>query len=770
MLFNTPEEADSLLQVRDNPAVLQLSDVGPNWILAKKKSTLFYSRMIFRTPDWKLGICRFCPANQVPFSFYGNSLVVKKHFNDIHLVKKPSPSTEISLSRFPESMHTLANWSLASNAKPSMLDSKFFSNFLQTFFKEACAYFGHSQFDLKVSAPSSKSVKKRCSSIAEEFRVKLHNIMSHTELVSLSTDGWSTHDTSYLALIANVVSFSGFSSRYLIGFEPYDRGETSGAFHTAAILDCLLNETSVKEQIFPLPRVLVADSCAANIAAFGYSDFFRSGVFVPCSSHLLHNSVLAAINFVPAMSNLVDQVRTFSAFIRNRSKFATMVLETFNSTASNKISKIALLDGPTRWNSVYLMIDRFLLLQPTMKYILDPNMDLAGVFKTRTGRVRYSDNPLSDYCRFKSLYQFLCNESVIRELTDVNKILQAVYKQSNHLQSELGNIGFVWNMVKLISWVLSQEVRSKLALEASLELCTKNLCNHEKLTLSTAFASALLFQLKHRFFVDNTSSIREHSVAAISENPLRDVSEEYPQRKRRAAARGGREGDQFHATAIALVKNNPYTNGQYFSDQVPLIKSTLPPPNLPSTFLFQNISDSTERLRGFIFLACYLDPLVDRSIEPFSGCAKEVADRLACILPSESNRLSSDGEDLDESITTRHLRSLTIKPALPKTLHEQVEHFAGRQHTAPDGPAAFWIKESTQELYSELWRLGFLIVSTPATSANVERVFSIARTMSGFNQYNQDTSTLRDRITARMNADAIEKYLDHTKQRDHMIS
>lgn len=152
----------------------------------------------------------------------------------------------------------------------------------------------------------------------------LSSLIASSTAFSLSTDGWSTQDVSYLGIVANVMMAGQHPVRLLIGFEPYDSSINNGADQTSALLDTavITHPNLSRPRQYGLPHVLIADSCATNIAAFtNHSSFLKHGVLIPCSKHLLHNSVNAAIQFVPCLPELLCRVRSASALIRNHSSF-----------------------------------------------------------------------------------------------------------------------------------------------------------------------------------------------------------------------------------------------------------------------------------------------------------------------------------------------------------------------------------------------------------------------------------------------------------------
>lgn len=203
------------------------------------------------------------------------------------------------------------------------------------------------------------------------------------------------------------------TARFPVGFELYEKGHPQGAGHISDILDRVVGKYFNNPRKYGLPAVLVADSCSTNIAAFQRSAVFQTGVLLPCCSHLLHNSINAAIEFVPDLAVEIATVRRFCVLVRGRQRFSDYVLDDFNSGRdfANRFSKAALLDCETRWNSTYHMINRFLIMAPFMSSILI--RDNQGIFTTSTGRRRSTNNG-SDAGRFQELKDYLLDNARMR--------------------------------------------------------------------------------------------------------------------------------------------------------------------------------------------------------------------------------------------------------------------------------------------------------------------------------------------------------------------
>ena len=312
------------------------------------------------------------------------------------------------------------------------------------------------------------------------------------------------------------------------------------------------------------------------------------------------------------------------------------------------------------------------------------------------------------------------------ELGEVKSILQAVCEQAEQIRSTNCHLGSVWRSIGFLKFILSEEVRRKLNLSADVEINTKNLMGmSDIMTLDIAYTAALLFQISHRFFVRRTFAQREHAVAAISDNPLRGTTDEYPARKRRATTTHPAAND---AVKDALAYNNPYSDDRLFASSVPKILSTLPPPSIRIGFDFSSRIDVV-RAEGFVFLACYFDPAVNRLEEPFVNGTCAVINLLQRVIPAEgsSSGSSESGEvDANDSISSRYARRLSSASQQhePSLLDRQMRAFSETRFAAPDGgPAAFWFSDEGRTRFSEFYRFAGLISSTPSGSADVERIF-----------------------------------------------
>lgn len=356
-------------------------------------------------------------------------------------------------------MDLIALWSARENVKPAALSSTLFMDALRSYHEEVSALeisMNAGPAGLSPLPPASNTIRNRRDMVASACWEDTVEAQSSVDVISVSADGWSVHDNSYLGVSATVVAPEGHSSRILIGFEAYVSGEVRGEDSTAALLDAVAERSIMAPCRYSLPRVLVADSCCTNIAAFAASDFFSNGVLLPCSNHMLHNCVNAAVDFVPGLSSLIDRVRKASALIRGIDRFSVEVLRVYNAEPGKmSLKKAALLDGATRWNSTYNMIARFVEMRRCLLFVLENPLDPQHIFHTVNGRVRSVDNPNSIPGRMNSLLLFLRDVALMKELLAVSVQLEIVSKIAGDMQAEESHLGLVWRSIDFLKYSLT---------------------------------------------------------------------------------------------------------------------------------------------------------------------------------------------------------------------------------------------------------------------------------------------------------------------------
>src|SRR3989338_269710 len=288
---------------------------------------------------------------------------------------------------------------------------------------------------------------------------------------------------------------------------------------------------------------------------------------------------------------------------------------------------------------------------------------------------------------------------------------------------------------------------------------TESLYKMGNLTLSTAFAASVLLQISHRFFADQSSYRGEHAVPAISELVDRDISVEYQARKTlyREKLRDPSTGvvDEVEVTRQAQHNNNPYINDRYFGSSIPSIRATLLPPFLPDGFSctpVNRFSGEGSRIQGFIFMACFFNPFVNKTVEPFQGCQEALISFLERTTSVFASADEQSEQDADESMTSQYEREVSLPHRRsPSSLREEVVQYAATECRLPrsTGAGEFW--KEHKDYYRLIWRFAYLVVCTPPSSADIERVFSVARTCSNYNQCNQNPASLRSRLQTNLN-------------------
>ncbi len=220
------------------------------------------------------------------------------------------------------------------------------------------------EMEPKYDPPSRSSLSERIiPAIYAQELVKLTTELGDVKWVSLTSDGWTSRMTEhYLSITAHYIRDWKLKSKVLQTEAVYS--SQTGENVAAEITSCL-----TKFGILDKITLMTVDNARnMEVAAREAGIALKMG----CFSHTL-NLASNKVYQVGQLVRLLGQMRPIIVFFR-RSSVAAAVLKEKQLALQLPVHKL-ILDSKTRWNSTYMMVERFLEQFPTVTAaLLDPRL------------------------------------------------------------------------------------------------------------------------------------------------------------------------------------------------------------------------------------------------------------------------------------------------------------------------------------------------------------------------------------------------------------
>ena len=584
--------------------------------------------------------CRLCPPDSLPIKLRRNIDLMGKHFREVHILK--SADEHVSVVNFHPCLEhpvfdAIVDFVVENHLRLGIFEGKAFANLIRVFFD--CIFQEKGQqppFSFEINGLSKYFVRKSLEIAANRTREKIQIILNAAPYVHVMADGWSAHDITYIGVLAIIPD----GHRLLLDLRSYEGGKKAGAAESAAILEKVYSRYGILNKPSPFGfSAFICDSCVTNRATVKQAAFLRSGATFFCASHLLHLALIGAIDFVPCVANFIDSVRDASKLLRSDNQAALWVLNSFNRRTGKSFAKAGLLDVPTRWSSMYMMLQRFVDLSQDIHAFLIA--DHLHRIQSATGLMRTGVTAK----RWKATLDLLSDTNWIEELKQICHTMSKIHRTLNNLQSGESGLPLAYSSIQQLKNWLNHSVRGALALENySGELSTWScLSKRHLMTPSIAFKAATLFQVSHRFGSQIARSNRivcpavtaynGPDVARYSPPPswriddlepivmhqTRSITRRYSTPRgngddfvgaagsRRTGVHGRRRADTENGTAQETSRRipvNPAADEQFFADTLAAVDTTFPRPYMPLGFdMTDQAYDSYARAAALFALA-----------------------------------------------------------------------------------------------------------------------------------------------------------------------
>lgn len=206
--------------------------------------------------------------------------------------------------------------------------------------------------------PSRKVVTNLVKSKYQVLSSLVKSRLSNVEYMTITADIWTD--------IINTTSFLGMTIHFLIMSKDSLDSVTIGVLELAdshnANNICEWFEQILKEWGIQKHQVLtVVTDSGANILS-AVKKTFGNDHHLPCFAHTLNLVTQRPLSELPDIQNIISKIKTIVTFFKQ------------SVSANDKLKKVCDLklkqSVPTRWNSIYYMIDRFLLCSNHIASIL----------------------------------------------------------------------------------------------------------------------------------------------------------------------------------------------------------------------------------------------------------------------------------------------------------------------------------------------------------------------------------------------------------------
>ena len=181
--------------------------------------------------------------------------------------------------------------------------------------------------------------------------------------VSIQLDGWSQHHHGYMGLMANFINEDWRRAKVCLACAPFDISHTGENVARWVEMEC--DKWGITEDV----GVVTTDTAANMIKMAQYlpMNFFHCG----CLNHILQLVIKDELFEKPSIKALIKTCRHICTFANQSVQLSQSVVTKQIEAGKEKSQCLLLLqDVPTRWNSSFLMLQRFLLLQPVIRDIL----------------------------------------------------------------------------------------------------------------------------------------------------------------------------------------------------------------------------------------------------------------------------------------------------------------------------------------------------------------------------------------------------------------
>lgn len=264
------------------------------------------------------------------------------------------------------------------------------------------------------SIPCRKTFGKYLDEKYDEISVKYKELIRTIINITLTTDLWtdSLNNRSFLGITAHYLVGSEMES-IMLGVHEFPGSHTSDNIKEK--LSDILFDWGI-----PLDNVsaIVTDN-AANIVKAA-KDLFGENRHVGCNAHKINLIVQNSLSRVPSLNMSLSKVKSIVTFVKKSNLASNALREKSNLKLKQ--------DVPTRWNSTYYMLKRFIELRRVvaeilLDYVASPPMVTPSEIEE-----------LSEVCKLLEPFEEITREWSAEKLVTVSKIIPSINGTIEQLQ------------------------------------------------------------------------------------------------------------------------------------------------------------------------------------------------------------------------------------------------------------------------------------------------------------------------------------------------
>ena len=180
------------------------------------------------------------------------------------------------------------------------------------------------------------------------------------EQISIVLDGWSSTHHGYVGVNVHYIGSDWKRVKINIGCKKFDES------HTGAAMAKFIEELTQVWDIYYNISIGVTDSAANMIKMFEYLPWQH----VDCGNHSFQLVLNDEIFTMVSVETLVKKCRAVCTYGNKSWQFTQDLIKAQATEENQGQGKYLVQDVVTRWNSTYLMLERFLLLKPFIIKVL----------------------------------------------------------------------------------------------------------------------------------------------------------------------------------------------------------------------------------------------------------------------------------------------------------------------------------------------------------------------------------------------------------------
>ena len=238
----------------------------------------------------------------------------------------------------------------------------------------------------------------------EEVKAKVLSEISAATAVSLTTDGWTSRATqSYVTTTAHFIDANWEMKNYVL-----ETVEAEGA-HTGENLGAGLRETTEKWNTQRIHQInpVVTDNASNMLLAVRFAGL---GPHIPCFAHTINLATQRGLQ-VRSLDRLLGRIRRIVKYFHHSPKATSILSSKINLLEIPGPQKLVI-DCPTRWNSTFDMLQRYLKLEPAVQAaLISPEIrsKMKGIFTLSDLDTSNADSCLEILSHMEKITKLLCD-------------------------------------------------------------------------------------------------------------------------------------------------------------------------------------------------------------------------------------------------------------------------------------------------------------------------------------------------------------------------